>query len=96
MRIRHIKTEVRDGRALPVLDANGQDIELWSVEVPREIASAGIPASVDQTSKESIEAYISAEMARRRGATEPVPAPATEPAPEPEPVPAEPSADPEE
>lgn len=74
MRIRHIQTEVIDGKTVPVLDANGNDIELWSVEVPREIEIAGFPADVDQTNKAAIEAYISAETARRR-APAPTPTP---------------------
>lgn len=70
MRIRHIQTETKTiaGKpvVVPVLDDQGQEIELWSVEVPRAIAANGIPAHIDSTSKDALEAYIAEESARIR------------------------------
>lgn len=63
IRIRNIKTETRTingvKTVVPVLDANGNDIELWSVDVPPEIeADGGIPKHVDCTDVDALGQYI--------------------------------------
>lgn len=72
--VRHIQTQPKrekgklvrrdDGTPVvePVLDANGQEVELWRVEVPTEVElqEREIPGAID--------AYVSAELAKVRQA----------------------------
>jgi hypothetical protein len=51
LRIRHIKL---DAEAKPALDAQGREIELWSVDVPAEVEAEGGAA---------IDAYVAAQLA---------------------------------
>jgi hypothetical protein len=37
LRVRHIQTQLVNGKAAPVLDGAGQEIELWAVDVPQHI-----------------------------------------------------------
>lgn len=67
MRIRRIQTErkVINGKTVvvPVLDDQGQEIELFSVDVPQEIETR-LPQDLDYSSQASIEEGIAA--ARRQ------------------------------
>jgi hypothetical protein len=41
MRVRQIQTQLVNGKPAPVLDAQGQEVELWAVDVPQMIEAAG-------------------------------------------------------
>lgn len=66
MRLRRIQTTTKtvNGKSVvvPVLDDHGQEIELWSIDVPREIEALGIPKEIEQQGKDAIEDYIATEM----------------------------------
>lgn len=64
--IRQIKTEkkVVNGKTtvVPVLDANGQEQVLWSIDLPPELEAAGVPDDVDCTDREEVETWIAVAM----------------------------------
>lgn len=66
MRLRRIQTTTKkvDGKdvVVPVLDGDGKEIELWSIDVPSEIEHLGIPKEVEAQGKDAIEDYIATEM----------------------------------
>lgn len=56
LRVRDIKTKVVDGKIVPELDANGQEVELWTVDVPADVEAAGDAA---------VEAYVARTLRER-------------------------------
>lgn len=74
MRIRQIKTEkkVVGGQltTVPVLDEQGQEIELWAVDVPREVEAEGLPKDLDYTDQAAVETAIASTTARLKRARE--------------------------
>lgn len=54
--IRHIQTTTdAEGTIRPTLDADGREIELWSVDVPRSVEAEG---------GEAIDAYVADHLAK--------------------------------
>lgn len=70
-RIRQIQTEkkVVDGKpvVVPVLDDAGQEIELWSIDIPPDLESA-IPKDLDCTDQDAVELWMLEERERQAAA----------------------------
>jgi len=65
LRIRQIQTTTdKDGKVVPVLDADGREIELSSIEVPLEVELQG---------GDAVDTYVAAALAARSPAPDPAP-----------------------
>lgn len=70
LRIRHIQTTTataKDGTTtvVPVLDAEGRELELWAVDIPSDIEAT---EGTREERQAAIDNYVQAELARRAAA----------------------------
>jgi hypothetical protein len=73
-RIRQVQTvtKVVAGKPVvtPVLDGQGQEIELWSIDVPPELEAEGLPKDLDCSDRAAVEECIASELARLKSERE--------------------------